>query len=205
VFRRLVLAIAACAIAVSVSKPEPAAAQAFSTAFMSVGAETSQPIGHHEFCEANRTECLLRSPASGPVVLTETLWAQLEQVNNLVNAAIAPVSDMALFGRAEVWVYPATQGDCEDYVLLKRRILIENGWPPSALLITVVRKPDGEGHAVLTVRTDRGDVILDNLEGAIEVWSDTPYLYLKRQSDEHTGRWVTVSDTRTMVANIAAR
>ena len=39
-------------------------------------------------------------------------------------------------------------------------------------------------------------VVLDNLEGAIQVWSDTPYLYLKRQSDEHTGRWVTVADTK---------
>ncbi|MCC6737105.1 MAG: transglutaminase-like cysteine peptidase, partial [Bauldia sp.] len=172
---------------------------------MTVGAETSQPIGHHEFCETHRSECTLRSPASGPVVLTEALWAQLEAVNNLVNAAIAPASDQDLFGRAEVWVYPATEGDCEDYVLLKRRILIENGWPVSALLITVVRKPDGEGHAVLTVRTDRGDLILDNLEGAIAVWSDTPYLYLKRQSDENTGRWLAIADTRTMVAHIAAR
>ncbi len=203
--RRLVLAISAIAIAVSIAKPAPAAAQAYRTAFMSVGAETSQPIGHHEFCEIHRSECVLRSEASGPVMLTGTLWAQLEQVNNVVNAAISPASDMELFGRAEVWVYPATQGDCEDYVLLKRRILIENGWPVSALLITVVRKPDGEGHAVLTVRTDRGDVVLDNLDGAIHVWSDTPYLYLKRQSDEHTGRWVAVSDTRTMVATIAAR
>ncbi|MGV8840198.1 MAG: transglutaminase-like cysteine peptidase [Bauldia sp.] len=202
--RRLLLIIAGCAIAVSFAREE-AAAQAFGTAFMTVGAETSQPIGHHEFCEAHRSECVLRSPASGPVALTEALWAQLEQVNNLVNAAIAPASDQALFGRTEVWVYPATQGDCEDYVLLKRRILIENGWPVSALLITVVRKPDGEGHAVLTVRTDRGDLILDNLEGGIAVWSDTPYLYLKRQSDEYTGTWVAISDTRTMVANIAAR
>ncbi|MCW5715320.1 MAG: transglutaminase-like cysteine peptidase [Bauldia sp.] len=172
---------------------------------MSVGAETSQPIGHHEFCETHRSECLLRSPAEGPVLLTEALWAQLEQVNNLVNTAIAPASDLELFGRTEVWVYPATQGDCEDYVLLKRRILIENGWPVSSLLITVVRKPDGEGHAVLTVRTDRGDIILDNLEASIRIWSETPYLYLKRQSDQHTGRWVAISDTRTMVANIAAR
>jgi len=203
--RRLVLAIAGCAIAVSFAQTKEASAQTYGGPFMTVGAETSQPIGHHEFCETHRSECTLRSPASGPVVLTEALWAQLEAVNNLVNAAIAPASDQDLFGRAEVWVYPATEGDCEDYVLLKRRILIENGWPVSALLITVVRKPDGEGHAVLTVRTDRGDLILDNLEGAIAVWSDTPYLYLKRQSDENTGRWLAIADTRTMVAHIAAR
>lgn len=203
--RRLVLVIAGCAVAVSLAKPDPAAAEAYTTAFMTVGAQTSQPIGHHEFCETHRSECTLRSPASGPVMLTEALWSQLEQVNNLVNTAIAPASDIELFGRTEVWVYPATQGDCEDYVLLKRRILIENGWPVSALLITVVRKPDGEGHAVLTVRTDRGDLVLDNLEASIRIWDDTPYFYLKRQAEDYTGNWVAISDTRTMVANIAAR
>ena len=44
-------------------------------------------------------------------------------------------------------------GDCEDFVLLKRKKLIAGGFSPSDLLITVVRKPDGEGHAVLTLRT----------------------------------------------------
>ena len=36
------------------------------------------------------------------------------------------------------------------------------GWPESKLLITVVRDENNEGHAVLTVRTDEGDFILDN-------------------------------------------
>ncbi len=61
----------------------------------------------------------------------------------------------------------------------------------SDLLITVVRKPDGEGHAVLTLRTDRGDFILDNLTDSVKPWDETPYRFLKRQASEHTGRWVT--------------
>lgn len=202
-FRRVTIAIAACAIAAAVVAPTPAPAQDMTAAFMPTGGATSQPIGHHEFCEAHRSECTLRSPPSGPVGLTEALWAQLVQINNLVNSAIAPESDLIAFGRNEAWVYPTTVGDCEDYVLLKRRILIEQGWPVSALLITVVRKPDGEGHAVLTVRTDRGDLILDNLAGGISLWKDTPYLYLKRQSEENTGTWITIADTRAMVATIA--
>ncbi|MCY1373525.1 hypothetical protein D3C81_1974220 [compost metagenome] len=60
------------------------------------------------------------------------------------------------------------------------------------LLITVVRKPDGEGHAVLTVRTDRGDFVLDNLTDEVLRWDETEYTYLKRQAANNTGRWVTI-------------
>ncbi len=62
--------------------------------------------------------------------------------------------------------YPPTAGDCEDIALLKRRDLIEKGWPVGALLMTVVRQANGEGHAVLTVLTDRGDLVLDNLKSS---------------------------------------
>ncbi len=187
-------------LALNVTAP---AANDVTLAFMAIVAETTQPIGHYEFCLALPEECEVRSPPLGPVVLTDLAWAQLVEVNNLVNAAVVPATDQELFGRIEVWVYPATRGDCEDYVLLKRRILAENGWPLAALLITVVKRPDGEGHAVLTVRTDRGDLVLDNLDGEIRVWSETPYLFLKRQSERHTGRWVAIADVREDVARLA--
>jgi predicted transglutaminase-like cysteine proteinase len=164
--------------------------------FMIVGAETNQPIGHFEFCRTRPAECDVRSGETGPVQLSERLWDQLVEINSFVNAAITPATDLEIFGTPEVWFYPSVLGDCEDYALLKRRILIENGWPVSALLITVVRKQDGEGHAVLTVRTDRGDLVLDNLAAEIRVWSETPYFYLKRQSDRNSGRWVTIDDLR---------
>jgi predicted transglutaminase-like cysteine proteinase len=73
------------------------------------------------------------------------------------------------------------------------------GIPLSHLLITVVRKPDGEGHAVLTLRTDKGDLILDNLRDDMRVWHETGYRYLKRQSSEHSGRWVTLIEDRNML------
>ena len=72
------------------------------------------------------------------------------------------------------------------------RKLAERGLSLSNLLITVVRKPDGEGHAVLTVRTDKGDLILDNLNDSVKTWNKTPYRFLKRQASDHTGRWVTI-------------
>lgn len=133
------------------------------------------------------------------MVLTDANWAQLQQVNTLVNAAITPATDLEMFGIEEMWNYPGTRGDCEDYVLLKRRILMEQGWPVADLLITVVRRPDGQGHAVLTVRTDRGDFVLDNLVSQVRLWSDTPYLFVKRQSESNTGRWVSIDDGRGAV------
>ena len=76
---------------------------------------------------------------------------------------------MQQFGREEVWAYPTTEGDCEDFVLLKRRKLINRGWPVGSLLVTVVRQKNGDGHAVLTVLTDRGDLVLDNLNPQVVV------------------------------------
>ena len=57
-----------------------------------------------------------------------------------------------------------------------------------------MRKPDGEGHAVLTVRTDKGDFILDNLTDAVRQWDETGYRFLKRQASDHTGHWVTIRE-----------
>ena len=85
------------------------------------------------------------------------------RVNKWVNDTIRPITDMDQWGVVEKWSYPDTgRGDCEDYVLLKRRMLMQAGWPREALLVTVVREHNGDGHAVLTVKTDKGEFILDN-------------------------------------------
>ncbi len=60
--------------------------------------------------------------------------------------------------------------------------------PISDLLITVVRQMNGEGHAVLTVRTDRGDYVLDNLELRVKPWNETSYDYLKASGREQYRR-----------------
>lgn len=134
------------------------------------------------------------------MALTQARWDELIQINHKVNQAVLPVSDMDLYSVPEVWAFPDRYGDCEDYVLLKRYQLMQAGWPAGSLLITVVRDIDGGGHAVLTVRTDRGDFILDNQEALIKHWTDTPYTYLKRQSSQHAGKWVSVEDHRDVHA-----
>ena len=70
------------------------------------------------------------------------------------------------------------------------------GLQPGDLLMTVVRQSNGDGHAVLTVRTSHGDFILDNLEPRVLAWTDTEYTYLKRQSERHSGVWMQINDGR---------
>lgn len=132
------------------------------------------------------------------MALTQDRWDELIQINHEVNRAVLPISDMDLYSVPEVWAFPDRYGDCEDYVLLKRHRLMQAGWPSGSLLITVVRDIDGGGHAVLTVRTDRGDFVLDNQEALIKHWTETPYSYLKRQSSKHAGKWVSVADRRDL-------
>ena len=62
----------------------------------------------------------------------------------------------------------------------------------------MVRQPNGDGHAVLTVRTSHGDFILDNLEPRVLAWTDTEYTYLKRQSERNSGAWVAIDDDRNV-------
>jgi predicted transglutaminase-like cysteine proteinase len=176
-----------------------AAAESRSYPFMATIGQTTQPIGHYEFCQSHTAECAVRSSSKRRIGLTTALWNALVTVNDDVNNKIRAATDDEIFGRAEVWTYPASVGDCEDLVLLKRRTLIEMGWPVGTLLVTVVRRPNGEGHAVLTVLTDRGDLVLDNLSSDIKVWSETPYQYVKRQSELDTGAWLAINDARTAI------
>src|SRR3990172_9491521 len=74
--------------------------------FMTTTGPTSQPIGHYEFCANHTRECNVRSRTEARVLLTPQRWSQLASVNAAVNQTIAPVTDEAMFGRPEVWMYP---------------------------------------------------------------------------------------------------
>ena len=167
--------------------------------FMPSGARTSQPIGHYEFCRAYPSDCRGKSSNPGVVSLSRNLWDAMQDINNSINSMIEPVTDQDLWGVEEKWSYPINKGDCEDYVLLKQRMLEERGVPASSLFITVVRQKNGDGHAVLAIRTDRGDFVLDNLETKILPWNKTEYRYLKRQSERNAAQWVSIDDNRQVV------
>ncbi len=153
------------------------------------------PIGFLEFCDRYPAECRpLGQPSQWRIRLTSQRWALLRQVNLHVNRIVKPMTDEQIYGRPEVWEYPANgMGDCEDYVLEKKRYLEALGFPAEALMIAVVLDEKGGGHAVLLVRTDRGDLALDNRRNRILPWNRTGYTYLMRQSQANPARWVALS------------
>jgi predicted transglutaminase-like cysteine proteinase len=151
------------------------------------------PLGYVQFCNRHPADCLPGASRAAPVQLSEARWLQLVQINDYVNRSIAPVTDQELHKVPEHWDYPVNQGDCEDYVLLKRRYLAGLGWPIDALLITVVLDHNNDGHAVLTVVTDGGEFVLDNQNPEIVAWRDTGYRFLKRQSREDPRQWSALS------------
>jgi predicted transglutaminase-like cysteine proteinase len=165
--------------------------------FATVGPETKAPIGWVEFCIEYDPECKTNPSQPRDVVLTTAAWKDLVRVNRWVNTNIKPMTDLEHWGVVERWNYPDDgYGDCEDYVLEKRRMLLRAGWPREALLITVVRDQHGDGHAILTVKTDKGEFILDNQRDDVLLWSDTGYRFVKRQSQSDPNLWVSLGEPR---------
>lgn len=188
------------------------ASAAFATServlFASLGDTTRPPIGWVEFCSTNPRDCSGATTSPRDVVLNGKSWKDLVRINKHVNDSIKPMTDMDHWGVVEKWSLPDDgYGDCEDYVLLKRKLLVQAGWPKEALLITVVREKSGDGHAVLTVKTDKGEFVLDNQNPEILVWSETSYRFVKRQSQTDPNLWVSLGDPRpaTTVATSPAR
>jgi len=179
----------------------PHAHAAGELAFMTIGDEARPPIGWMQFCADRPHECEVAPSQPRDVVLSTRAWKDLVRVNNRVNQTIKPMTDLDHYGVVERWTYPDDgYGDCEDYVLLKRRMLIDAGWPREALLITVVRDSKGDGHAVLTVKTDRGELILDNQNPAVLPWYETGYRFVKRQSQSNPNVWIALGEPRPATA-----
>jgi predicted transglutaminase-like cysteine proteinase len=120
----------------------------------------------------------------------------LAKVNSRINRAVRRGSDFGIYGSDDVWAMPLEtklgSGDCEDYVLEKRRALLKAGVPASALSIAIVDTPQGETHAVLLVATTRGEYVLDNLSPWVTRWNDTGYSWRMRQAPGRPFEWVEV-------------
>ncbi|CAH1668628.1 MULTISPECIES: transglutaminase-like cysteine peptidase [unclassified Chelatococcus] len=152
--------------------------------------ETRAPVGWIDFCKRHPSECTTDRAEPAKIMLSQARWSEIAAINRRINAAIRPMPDIQHWGLVESWDFPDDGvGDCEDYVLEKRKQLVAAGLPRRALLITVVLDEANAGHAVLMVRTDRGDFVLDNKRDAILPWSATGYRFIKRESQGETG-WV---------------
>ena len=156
-----------------------------------------------EFCRRVPGECAVNPSEPATVQLTAKTWQSIVSVNRSVNGSIRAVTDDEHWGVADRWDVPVDgAGDCEDFQLLKRQLLVREGLPRRAMRMTVVIDEKGEGHAVLMIRTSRGDFILDNKTNEVQPWFETGYLYVKRESQERIG-WVSLggATSPTVTAN----
>lgn len=160
-----------------------------------IGGPTSVPYGWADFCRRYSGECDSGPLAPLDVNLTAKTMKEIGRVGRWVNAHVKPVSDMEHWGVIDRWDYPSDgKGDCEDFALFKRKILIDEGFPRQALLMTVVKDEHNEGHAVLTVKTSAGEFVLDNMTDDVKPWNRTGYRFVKRQSQSDQNAWVQIGD-----------
>ena len=175
--------------------------------FAAIGDVTRTPYGWADLCGRQPQECQVDILPAVDLQLTAKTWAILQRINAQVNADIEPVSNFDHWGTMlDHWDYPVDgKGDCKIYALWKRKLLIDLGFPRQALLMTIVRDLEGNGHTILTVKTDRGEFILDNMVGEIRSWDATGYRFVKRQSQTDPNVWLAVgpNDLRNAVAGLS--
>ncbi|BBF91407.1 transglutaminase-like cysteine peptidase [Blastochloris tepida] len=156
---------------------------------MQLGPAVLAPIAAVRFCMDYEDECRAGGDGAARVALTEERWADLDDVNRTVNAAIRPRSDADL----DTWTLETAAGDCDDYAVRKRHILISRGWPRSAVGLAIARIPSTEYHLVAVVATDRGDYVLDNLRDRVVPWARTGYRWVMRSSADDPRLWMAIA------------
>jgi predicted transglutaminase-like cysteine proteinase len=161
--------------------------------------------GWIRFCKQWPEECAVDPSEPATVALTPQAWQTITRVNRQVNAAVNPITDHEHWGVEDHWNFAEDgYGDCEDYQLVKRKRLVAAGFPRRALRLTAVIDEDGAPHAVMMVRTDRGDFILDNKRNAVLPWRQTGYIYLQREGG--TGStWVSLGGAISSPVTTAGR
>lgn len=178
----LAVGLTMSSVNLGLAAPETSRALPPSGEMMHVGGEVLPPSAFQDFCRRTADECAPDAAHANRTALTPERWRDLIEINDIVNQTVVARSDQELFGVIDYWTIAGKFGDCEDYALTKQLMLRQRGWPIAALLMTVVRDENGEGHAVLTARTSRGDFVLDNRQPRVVAWNTTPYQFIKRQS-----------------------
>jgi predicted transglutaminase-like cysteine proteinase len=166
-------------------------------------AYTQTPAGFVGFCLRFASQCI-SAPGNATVVsLTDQNWQSLSRINRKVNSDIWPEEDEKHYGRSEYWTIPTDGlGDCDDYALTKRKALIDAGFPMPALRMAVVYSVQSGRHAVLTVKTDKGDLVLDNLRDDIVPWNATGFTWIERQAASDPMKWLALQPTMMAQADL---
>jgi predicted transglutaminase-like cysteine proteinase len=163
-----------------------AAAETRDVSHVRVGKNVLAPLAFVDFCRRNPARCN-SNERSHRIELDDVRSKQLNLVNRMVNHSVAPLPDP--WGTNLPWQDDASVGRCVDYALTKRSLLMDLGWPADALLLAVVALPSGEAHAVLLVKTNREDIVLDNLVDGINRWDALPYSWQSMMSSTNPLYW----------------
>jgi predicted transglutaminase-like cysteine proteinase len=175
--------------------------------YATIGQQTSVPYGWKDFCQRESAECLGPVMSALDINLNNATLAKLDRINRMVNQTIIPVTNLEHWGTIlDHWDYPLDgKGDCKVYALYKRKLLMDMGFPRQALLMTIVRDLDDEGHTILTIKTNRGEFVLDNLSDEIRPWDATGYKFIKRQSQENPNIWVALDQNEPSQSSASLR
>lgn len=156
-------------------------------AFLSLGREIGAPSAAIGLCTRYRWAC---GTSARNAHLSRAALSDSARVNRQVNRAVRSVSDRRQYGTTDYWALPsAGAGDCEDFALAKKLELIKRGYPPNRLLLATVHSRRTGAHAVLILRLDEGDYVLDSLHDDIRHWRSTGYTFLRVQSPTSPGTW----------------
>ena len=186
-----IVGLVAAIFAAPASAQNVASLPAASAPATSLG-EARPVLAWTDFCRRLPAECAVDLGEPAAIAMSPKVWQAIVGVNRRVNATIRAQTDQDHWGVPDSWDIPSDGiGDCEDFQILKRKLLAESGLPRRAMRLTVVIDEKGEGHAVLTIRTDRGDFILDNKTNAVLPWHHTGYTFVKRESQSAVG-WVSL-------------
>lgn len=201
---RAVVALAACSIAVGIAGESAAFTLAglsrdFSklqqSAFLPERSQTVGPFAHALFCTENPRDCkVTRRTRWGraPLPLSAKRMQELRTVNKKVNAEIVARNDDKSIDFGDKWTLAPKAGDCDDYAVTKRHELVRLGWPERAVRLAITFTASGEGHMVLVVKTNKGDLVLDNRVGTIRPWNKTGLKWKMVQSSNDPRKWLSV-------------
>ena len=189
--------VAGAVLASPLSMPAQALGQTYAalppvTGAAEIGGPAKPIIAWVSFCRSYAEECAVDTSEPSRIALTPAVWSSIVAVNRKVNRSVEAMTDMDHLRVPDRWDLAEDGiGDCEDFQLLKRHLLAKAGLPRRAMRMTVVIDEKGEGHAVLTLLTDRGDLILDNKTSAVLPWHQTGYTFIKRESQDAVA-WVSL-------------
>lgn len=171
----------------------PTDASAANASFIPNRGNAPAPDGAQAICQTYSWAC---ARASARTISPAEQLKRVSDVNAKINRSVHAVEDDRQYGVTEVWALPTQAGgDCEDIALLKKRELVSQGVDPRRLLIATVLDRNRNPHAVLVFRSDRGDLVLDNLTDTIRTWNETRYVFLQMQDPDRPTAWINVFES----------